>query len=145
RGNETVCLAGSAPARPRHSHSECRKPARDTQPRICGSQATPRWQSRHGLRASERWRRDQSEGCKRNVDRARHGSGRERRMKFNLLAAALAAPTPLQLPRESLVPGGILVAPIQGGANAPPVVTYDGKRTLVLRSGDRWLALVGIP
>jgi hypothetical protein len=51
----------------------------------------------------------------------------------------------LELPQASLVPGGILLAPIDGAANRTPVVTYDAKRTMVLRSDDRWVAVVGLP
>jgi murein DD-endopeptidase MepM/ murein hydrolase activator NlpD len=60
------------------------------------------------------------------------------------IASAAVAKT-LELPRASLVPGGVFVAPIKGSANQPPVVTYDDKRAMVLRSGDRWIAVVGIP
>src|SRR5262245_38369483 len=74
-------------------------------------------------------------------------------MRIYLLVATLAATsvanaapvTTLGLPKASLVPGGILVKSIKGPADQPPVVTYDGKRAMVLRSGDRWLAVVGIP
>jgi murein DD-endopeptidase MepM/ murein hydrolase activator NlpD len=68
-------------------------------------------------------------------------------MRICLLAVAIAASashsTPL--PKASLVPGGVFVTPIEGPADQPPTVTYDGKRTMVLRSGNRWLAVVGIP
>jgi murein DD-endopeptidase MepM/ murein hydrolase activator NlpD len=55
------------------------------------------------------------------------------------------ATTTVELPRASLVPGGIFVTPIQASADASPVVTYDGKRAMVLKSGNRWMAVVGIP
>jgi murein DD-endopeptidase MepM/ murein hydrolase activator NlpD len=51
----------------------------------------------------------------------------------------------LELPHASLVPGGVIITPIDGDANRPPVVTYDGKRAMVLRSDNRWLAVVGLP
>jgi murein DD-endopeptidase MepM/ murein hydrolase activator NlpD len=60
------------------------------------------------------------------------------------VANATATAT-LELPQASLVPGGIFVAPIDGPENRTPVVTYDGKRAMVLRSDDRWLAVVGLP
>lgn len=60
------------------------------------------------------------------------------------IASAAATPMP-ELPRSSAVPGGIFVTPLQGTSDASPIVTYDGKRTMVIRSGNRWLALVGIP
>ncbi len=54
------------------------------------------------------------------------------------------AVTPV-LPRASLVPGGVLVVPVEASATDVPVVTYDGKRAMVLRSENRWVAIVGIP
>jgi murein DD-endopeptidase MepM/ murein hydrolase activator NlpD len=56
-----------------------------------------------------------------------------------------AVTTTLELPEASLVPGGIFIAPIDAPAEQTPVVTYDGKRAMVLRSADRWLAVVGLP
>jgi hypothetical protein len=62
-----------------------------------------------------------------------------------IASAATPAPATLDLPHLSLVPGGIFVTPIDAPANQPPVVTYDGKRAMVLRSDDRWVAVVGLP
>jgi murein DD-endopeptidase MepM/ murein hydrolase activator NlpD len=66
-----------------------------------------------------------------------------------LLAIAAAASSPASetptLPTQSLVPGGIVEWPIEAPAGAPPVVTLDGRRVMVLREGDRWLAIAGIP
>ncbi len=59
--------------------------------------------------------------------------------------AHAAATKTLELPQASLVPGGILIAPVDGPANRLPVVTYDGNRAMVLRSDDRWVAVVGLP
>jgi murein DD-endopeptidase MepM/ murein hydrolase activator NlpD len=67
----------------------------------------------------------------------------------SLLAAAGAAQA-LQLPRESAVPGGVkllrLEAPgdVAPGAAAPRVEA-DGHRALVVRDGEGWIAVVGIP
>jgi murein DD-endopeptidase MepM/ murein hydrolase activator NlpD len=74
-------------------------------------------------------------------------------MRVYLIIAALAVTTvgraaakpTFELPQASLVPGGIFIAPVDGPANGPPVVTYDGKRAMVLRSEDRWVAIVGLP
>ena len=55
-----------------------------------------------------------------------------------------AVPGP-ELPRASVVPGGVFITPVQGEADQPPTVTLDGKRVMVIRSKDRWLAIVGIP
>lgn len=74
-------------------------------------------------------------------------------MRVCLFVVALAATTvasadtitTLALPRASAVPGGIFITPIQGPASQAPTVTYDGKRAMVLRSGARWVAVVGLP
>ena len=49
------------------------------------------------------------------------------------------------LPRTSAVPGGVVVLPIDAPADVPPVATLDGDRAMVLRDGDRWVVVVGIP
>ncbi|HUN27217.1 MAG TPA: peptidoglycan DD-metalloendopeptidase family protein [Steroidobacteraceae bacterium] len=56
-----------------------------------------------------------------------------------------AAARGLQLPQESTVPGGVWMHTIGGSAAASPRATFDGRRVMVLRAGDRWLAIVGIP
>lgn len=58
---------------------------------------------------------------------------------FPIFAAAL------QLPHASLVPGGVLILPIDSTAAQPPVVMLDGQRAMVLRSEGRWVAVVGLP
>ncbi len=66
------------------------------------------------------------------------------------IAATLLAMTSLihanayALPRESRVPGGVAHVPVPGGAT-PPVVEFDGHRAAVVKSGDSWVAIVGIP
>jgi murein DD-endopeptidase MepM/ murein hydrolase activator NlpD len=62
-----------------------------------------------------------------------------------MCTAQAAAPQTAKLPQASLVPGGIFIAPIDGPDNDAPVVTYDGKRSMVLRSDGRWLAVIGLP
>jgi murein DD-endopeptidase MepM/ murein hydrolase activator NlpD len=57
-------------------------------------------------------------------------------------AAVEAAPV---LPQAAAVPGGIVLLPIGVLGEKPPLVRYQGSRTLVLRDGERWLAVVGIP
>lgn len=49
------------------------------------------------------------------------------------------------LPRTAAVPGGVVVLPIEAPADARPVATLDGARAMVLRDGERWIAVVGIP
>jgi murein DD-endopeptidase MepM/ murein hydrolase activator NlpD len=60
-------------------------------------------------------------------------------------ASHAAAARTLELPKESLVPGGIFIAPIEGPADRAPTVMYGDKRAMVVRSGGRWLAVVGLP
>lgn len=64
---------------------------------------------------------------------------------LTLLAfTALAGPALANdLPRESRVPGGIALIEIPGGELAPTAL-IDARRAAVIRSGDRWLAIVGI-
>jgi len=62
-----------------------------------------------------------------------------------ILAGSLAANAVLaDLPQESRVPGGIAYVEIPGGSE-PPIATYDGYRTAVVKRGDQWVAIVGIP
>src|SRR5688572_23251058 len=63
-----------------------------------------------------------------------------------LLLAAAGGDRPSGiLPRTAAVPGGVVVLAIEGPADAIPVATFDGARTMVLRDSERWLAVVGIP
>lgn len=48
------------------------------------------------------------------------------------------------LPRESRVPGGVAHVTVPGGAE-PPIVEFGGYRTAVVKRGDAWVAVVGIP
>lgn len=61
-----------------------------------------------------------------------------------LFAALISAAHASDLPRESRVPGGIALIEIPGGDLAPTALV-DVRRTAVIRSGERWLAIVGIP
>jgi len=69
------------------------------------------------------------------------------RLAVAMLAGACAGALarPLELPRESAVPGGIWMHPLAGSAAARPSVTFDGRPVMVLRGRGRWLAIVGIP
>ena len=55
------------------------------------------------------------------------------------------AATTVPLPQSSLVPGGIFILPIESTSAQAPAVTLDGQRAMVLRSGSRWVAVVGLP
>jgi murein DD-endopeptidase MepM/ murein hydrolase activator NlpD len=61
------------------------------------------------------------------------------------IAPVFAAPS--QLPDASLVPGGVLILPIDTSApqKEAPIVTLDGQRAMVLRSQGQWVAVVGLP
>ena len=70
--------------------------------------------------------------------------------RSSIVALALAAAFPtsgavLQLPQAALVPGGVLILPIESTAAQAPVVMLDGQRAMVLRSAGRWVAVVGLP
>jgi murein DD-endopeptidase MepM/ murein hydrolase activator NlpD len=55
------------------------------------------------------------------------------------------ASSALQLPKESHVPGGVVLLPIDAAADDPPTVKLGDSRAMVLRVKDRWLAVVGVP
>ena len=70
------------------------------------------------------------------------------RMLWFFLAASAASQAALpatELPKASLVPGGVFITPIEGATDQAPAVTYEGNRVMVLRANDHWLAVVGIP
>jgi murein DD-endopeptidase MepM/ murein hydrolase activator NlpD len=50
-----------------------------------------------------------------------------------------------ELPQMSVVPGGVLSVHLDAPETPVPIVTFDGNRTLVLRVGEGWLAIVGLP
>jgi hypothetical protein len=51
----------------------------------------------------------------------------------------------LTLPKESHVPGGVVLLPIAGGADDPPTVKLGDSHAMVLRVKDHWLAVIGVP
>ncbi|HEX7416513.1 MAG TPA: peptidoglycan DD-metalloendopeptidase family protein [Steroidobacteraceae bacterium] len=59
-----------------------------------------------------------------------------------LPAGALAAP---ELPQTLAVPGGVVTLPLEGPGGAPPQVTFNGERVMVIRGDERWIAVVGVP
>lgn len=71
--------------------------------------------------------------------------------------APLAGAAHADLPRQSAVPGGVALIEIpdaatnggdgavRGAAAAAPAVTFEGKRVMVLRRDEGWVAVVGIP
>ncbi|WP_459862413.1 peptidoglycan DD-metalloendopeptidase family protein [Endothiovibrio diazotrophicus] len=57
-----------------------------------------------------------------------------------LIPAAASA-----LPRNDPVPGGVALVPLEAAGDARPEVRYRQRKVLVLRDGDQWTAVVGIP
>lgn len=55
-----------------------------------------------------------------------------------------AAASGLKLPRESRVPGGIAYVDLPATSKAPSV-KFEGRQCAVIKRGDRWTAVVGIP
>ena len=49
------------------------------------------------------------------------------------------------LPRENAVPGGVKVIRLDVHGNAMPYVESDGHRAMVVKDGEDWLAIIGIP
>jgi murein DD-endopeptidase MepM/ murein hydrolase activator NlpD len=59
--------------------------------------------------------------------------------------AAPAKASALALPRESHVPGGVITFTIAAAADDQPKVMLDGVPAMVIREGDHWRTIVGIP
>ena len=60
------------------------------------------------------------------------------------LQPALAS-VPPELPESRVVPGGIVVLELEAPAESAPQVRYRDHRVMVLKGGEKWRALVGIP
>jgi murein DD-endopeptidase MepM/ murein hydrolase activator NlpD len=61
------------------------------------------------------------------------------------LFVAMVVAGALQLPKASLVPGVVLVVPVESASTEAPTVTFEGRRAMVLRSNGHWVAVVGVP
>lgn len=63
-------------------------------------------------------------------------------------AVSPAGAQPAQLPHASAVPGGVVLLPLPSSFDATrlaPRVSYGADRVLVMRRGEGWLAVVGVP
>jgi biotin carboxyl carrier protein len=60
---------------------------------------------------------------------------------LGLLIGGLAAAAP----QNSTRPGGVAIVDLGSVEQAAPVATFEDKPVLVMRDGDRWKAVVGIP
>jgi hypothetical protein len=61
------------------------------------------------------------------------------------LLPGVAGAAGFELPREEIVPGGVLTLKLEVAVGPAPVVTFEGNRTMVLRLADQWVAIVGLP
>ncbi|MDF1588843.1 MAG: peptidoglycan DD-metalloendopeptidase family protein [Gammaproteobacteria bacterium] len=58
-----------------------------------------------------------------------------------LLSVAVSAMT---LPKQSAVPGGVVIVALGDATMAKPKVTYNGKNVMVVEKDQQWLAVVGV-
>ena len=74
---------------------------------------------------------------------ARRRSASRSSMLAALGCATAAALAVADLPRQAAVPGGVVLIDLPG--TAPPTVTFEDKRVMVMPKGAGWVAIVGIP
>lgn len=58
-------------------------------------------------------------------------------MSFSVLA--------VELPRQSAVPGGVVIVPLAVITDEKPKVSYNNQKVMVLKQNQQWLAVVGVP
>lgn len=56
-----------------------------------------------------------------------------------------AAATALELPRESAVPGGVVMLPLDYRGDSAPHAYYLDRRVMVVKLDKGWVAIVGVP
>ncbi len=59
-----------------------------------------------------------------------------------LFSGASAA---IELPRPALVPGGVAIVALPANGERPPRAWYRDRRVMVVRQGEGWYAVIGIP
>ncbi len=62
-----------------------------------------------------------------------------------LIASGSARASPLLLPQENAVPGGVKILRLDVTGPSMPYVEADGHRALVIQDGTAWVAVIGIP
>jgi murein DD-endopeptidase MepM/ murein hydrolase activator NlpD len=62
-----------------------------------------------------------------------------------VIALAPSLVSAFELPKESAVPGGVKIIRLNLGGGATPYVEIDGNRALVIKDGQHWTAVIGIP
>jgi len=70
---------------------------------------------------------------------------RHKRAGFALLMLALAGGATAAVPLHKAHPGGIAVLSLGEATQPKPVAEFGGRRILVTRNADEWVAVVGIP
>ena len=66
-------------------------------------------------------------------------------MNKTLLLGLLISGLATAAPEGSARPGGVAILDLGSAEQAAPAASFDDKRVLVMRDGDRWKAVVGIP
>lgn len=64
---------------------------------------------------------------------------------MSFFSSSASAATAATLPRESHVPGGVITFTIAAAEDDRPKVTLDDVAAMVVREGDHWRTIVGIP
>ena len=81
-----------------------------------------------------------AQACRRSASRS---SMRAALVCATWVCATAATLAVADLPRQSAVPGGVVLIDLPG--TAPPTVTFEDKRVMVMPKGAGWVAIVGIP
>ncbi len=82
------------------------------------------------------------------ADTGARAAGRMALAALLVLAGAHAGTpdtTDTALPQMSAVPGGVVLLDVGSAQEPAPAVYHDKHRALVVRDGDRWRAVVGVP
>lgn len=75
----------------------------------------------------------------------RHAGGGVTLSGFAILAAWAFPGFAVAMPVTLNAPGGIVAVPLPGEGQATPRAWFQGQRVLVTRTGEGWVALIGVP